>query len=87
VLARLRTAVVEQADLAAARSAVDALLAGFATGAGAGARRTLTILTGSAVDHGLRADLEADLARRWPDLAVLGTGPVPGLPAFWLGLD
>jgi dihydroxyacetone kinase-like predicted kinase len=87
VLARLRTAVVEQADLAAARSAVDALLAGVATGAGAGARQTLTILTGSAVDHGLRADLEADLARRWPDLAVLGTGPVPGLPAFWLGLD
>ncbi|HZL03623.1 MAG TPA: DAK2 domain-containing protein [Cellulomonas sp.] len=87
VLARLRTAVVEQADLAAARSAVDALLAGVATGTGAGARQTLTILTGSAVDHGLRADLEADLARRWPDLAVLGTGPVPGLPAFWLGLD
>src|SRR5450830_357573 len=87
VLARLRTAVVEQADLAAALVAVDALLAGVAIGASAGARQTLTILTGPAVDHGLRTALEADLARRWPDLAVLGTGPVPGLPAFWLGLD
>jgi len=86
-LGRLRTTVVEQADLPVALVAVDRLLAGVALGAGPAARQTLTVLTGSAVDHELRGALEAEVARRWPDLAVLGTGPVPGLPAFWLGLD
>ena len=86
-LGRLRTAVVEHADAVEALAAVDRLLAGVAVGAGAGTRQTLTVLTGAGVDEAMRAALEAELARRWPDLAELGTGPVPGLPAFWLGLD
>ena len=86
-LGRLQTTVVEQADVAAAIVAVDSLLAGVAVGPGAAQRQTLTVLTGPGVDHRLRAALEAEVAQRWPDLAVLGTGPVRGLPAFWLGLD
>jgi dihydroxyacetone kinase-like predicted kinase len=86
-LERLRTAVVPDADLASACSAVDALLATAAPDASGQVGKTLTVLTGPAVDDGLRGAFQADLARRHPDLAVLGTGPVPGLPAFWLGLD
>lgn len=86
-LVRLQTTVVEQADLAAALVAVESLLAGVAVGPGAAQRQTLTVLTGPGVDHRLRAALEVEVTQRWPDLAVLGTGPVRGLPAFWLGLD
>ncbi|MGV8977328.1 MAG: DAK2 domain-containing protein [Cellulomonas sp.] len=86
-LSRLQTTVVEQADLAAALAAVETLLAGATVGGGAAQRQTLTVVTGAGVDRSLRAALEAEVARRWPDLAVLGTGPVRGLPALWLGLD
>jgi hypothetical protein len=87
VLERLRTAVIRDADLAAACSAVDALLAADAPDVRVPVRQTLTVLTGPAVDDALRGAFEADLARRYPELSVLGAGPVPGLPAFWMGLD
>lgn len=80
----LRVAAVSGPAPGPAREAVDALLAGPG---GAGGAETLTLLTGCDVTAEARAELEAHVAERHPQLTVLGAGPADGVPSYWMGVE
>jgi hypothetical protein len=83
-LDRVRAAVVVDPDPRGARAALDALLAEPGRDR---VPETLTLLTGRDVPAAVRTELEAYVAERHPDLALLGAGPADGVPSYWWGVE